>query len=289
MSRPADSDAFELYRQGLKLHRAKDYAGAVALLERAVAADGQMADAWEALGVLYDKLNRLDDAITATERFAALRPDEVMAHTNLSRFFQKKGMKERAEEEQGKARLIGWKQELAQGGGKEHELAQSAPPPGAAEAAPQLVSMIGGLGGSSAPTAAGALKAGATAPLAADGAALQKKIEQFEKLVAHNAADTLSRFTLGRAYLEAGRADDAARVLEETLALKPDFTAAYVLLGEAYEKAGKLARALKTWNKGVEIAQQKGDLHPRNQMQEHLKRVTGGPAGAESGGAIAVP
>jgi len=32
MSRPADSDAFELYRQGLRLHRAKDYAGAVALL-----------------------------------------------------------------------------------------------------------------------------------------------------------------------------------------------------------------------------------------------------------------
>ena len=112
MSRPADSDAFELYRQGLRLHRVKDYAGAVALFERVVAADKQMVDAWEALGVLYDKLNRLDDAIAATERFAALRPDEVMAHTNLSRFFQKKGMKERAEEEQGKVRLIGWKQEL---------------------------------------------------------------------------------------------------------------------------------------------------------------------------------
>ena len=105
--------------------------------------------------------------------------------------------------------------------------------------------MIGGLGE--------APKAGAPAPLAADRAALHKKIEQFEKLVAHSASDTLSRFTLGRAYLEAGRADDAARVLEETLALKTDFTAAYVLLGEAYEKAGKLARALKTWNKGVEI------------------------------------
>jgi tetratricopeptide (TPR) repeat protein len=289
MSRPADSDAFELYRQGLKLHRAKDYAGAIALLERAVAADGQMVDAWEALGVLYDKANRLDDAISATERFAALKPDEVMAHTNLSRFFQKKGMKERAEEEQGKARLLGWKQELAQGGAKENELSQAAAP-ASEEAAPQLVSMIGGLGGgSAAPTAAGALKAGAPPALAADGAALRKKIEQFEKLVAHNAADTLSRFTLGRAYLEAGRAEDAVRILEEALALKADFTAAYVLLGEAYEKAGKLARALKTWNKGIEIAQAKGDLHPRNQMQEHLKRLTGGPSNSDATGSTAVP
>jgi tetratricopeptide (TPR) repeat protein len=280
MSRPADSDAFELYRQGLRLHRGKDYAGAIALLERAVAADGQMVDAWEALGVLYDKVDRLDDAITATERFAALKPEEVMAHTNLSRFFQKKGMKERAEEEQGKARLLGWKQELAQGGAKENELSQAAAP-ASEEAAPQLVSMIGGLGEAS--------KRGAPAPLAADGAALQKKIEQFEKLVAHNASDTLSRFTLGRAYLEAGRAEDAVRILEEALALKADFTAAYVLLGEAYEKAGKLARALKTWNKGVEIAQQKGDLHPRNQMQEHLKRLTGGPSNSDATGSTAVP
>ncbi len=287
-TKPGADAAFDLYRQGLKLHRAKDYAGAIALLERAVAADPQLVDAWEALGVLYDKLNRLDDAIAATEKFAALKPDEVMAHTNLSRFFQKKGLKERAEEEQGKARLIGWKQELAQGGAKENELAQ-APPPGSQEPAPQLVSMIGGTASGAAPNASGALQSGAPAKLAADGAALQKKIEQFEKLVAHSATDTLSRFTLGRAYLEAGRAGDAARMLEETLALKADFTAAYVLLGEAYEKAGKLARALKTWNKGIELAQAKGDLHPRNQMQEHVKRLTGGPAGAETGGPIATP
>jgi tetratricopeptide (TPR) repeat protein len=273
-------DASDLYRQGLKLHRAKDYAGAIALLERAVAADPKLADAWEALGVLYDKQQRLDDAIAATQKLVALKPDEVMAHTNLSRFFMKKGMKEKAEEEQGKARLIGWKQELAEGGAnaKESELQQAAPK---SEEAPQLVSMLGGLG--AAPNSA-------AAPLAADPAALQRKITQFEALVAHNAEDALSRFTLGRAYLEAGRANDAVRVLEEALTIKPDLTAAYVVLGEAHEKAGRIARAIKTWNQGIELAQKKGDLHPRNQMQEHLKRVTGGPANAGAGGGpIAVP
>ena len=274
--------AFDLYRQGLRLHRAKDYDGAIKLLEQAVATDAALADAWEALGVLYDKQQRLDDAIAATEKFVALKPDEVMAHTNLSRFFMKKGLKEKAEEEQGKARLIGWKHELAEGGAKESELKQAE---AKSEEPPQLVSMIGGLGAPS----ASAVDTGASAPLAAGPAALQKKIDQFEKLVAHNAQDALSRFTLGRAYLEAGRPDDAVRILEEVLAIKPDFTAAYVILGEAHEKSGKLARALKTWNRGIELAQQKGDLHPRNQMQEHLKRLTGGPAGAESGTPIAAP
>jgi tetratricopeptide (TPR) repeat protein len=206
-------------------------------------------------------------------------------------------MKEKAEEEQGKARLIGWKQELAAGGGhaeggpRENELQQAAPK---SEEAPQLVSMIGGLGATpakpAAATAAGAVHAPAGASIAADPAALKKKIEQFERLVAHNGQDALSRFTLGRAYLEAGRANDAVRVLEEALTIKPDLTAAYVVLGEAHERSGRLARAIKTWNQGIELAQKRGDLHPRNQMQEHVKRVTGGPANAGAGGGpIAVP
>lgn len=264
--------AFDLYRAGLKLHRAKDYEGAVRSLEQAVAADATLADAWEALGVLYDKLGRVDDAITATQRLVALKPDEVMAHTNLSRFFMKKGLKEKAEEEQGKARLLGWKQELASGGGHGSELQQAAPAT-AEPTAPTLVSFLDG----SAPAAP------PPPPIdpAVAAAVLARKIGQFEKLIAHDANDVLSRFTLGRAYLEAGRAADAAAMLEQVLVLKPDYTAVYVVLGEAFEKAGKLARALKTWTRGIELAQAKGDLHPRNQMQEHLARLQATPPGGQ--------
>jgi len=254
--------AFDLYREGLKKHRAKDYEGAVQSLEQSVVADATLADAWEALGVLYDKLGRLDDAIRATEKLVALKPDEIMAHTNLSRFLMKKGNKERAEEEQGKARLLGWKQELAQGGAKENELQQAQ-----AAAEPQAPSIVSFLDAPASPPVK------PTAAPANANEALQKRIGQFEKLVAHNKEDVLSRFTLGRAYLEVNRYDDAVRTLEELLVLKPDYTAAYVLLGEACEKAGKLARAIKTYTRGIELAQQKGDLHPRNQMQEKLAKL----------------
>jgi len=267
--------AFELYRDGLKKHRAKDLPGAIAALEQAVAADATLADAWEALGVLYDKLGRGDDAIAATEKLVALKPDEIMAHTNLSRFFMKKGLKEKAEEEQGKARLLGWKQELAQGGAKESELAQSAPA-SAEPQAPSLVTMIGGLAGPGAPMAT-------NAPPRMDPGLLAKRIAQFEKLVAHNEQDVLSRFTLGRAYLEAGRPADAVLMLERVLEQKPDYTAVFVLLGLAYEKSGKLARALKTYTRGIELAQQKGDLHPRNEMQERLVLLTKAPPAGSPG------
>jgi len=262
--------AFDLYRDGLKRHRAKDYEGAVRLLEQAVALDATLADAWEALGVLHDKLGHVDLAIAATERWAALKPDEVMAHTNLSRFFMKKGMKEKAEEEQGKARLLGWKQELASGGGHGDTALQQAAPAAAEPAAPQLVSLVSGAassGGAPPP------------PPPPDPALLARKIAQFEALVAHNGDDLLSRFSLGRAYLDAGRFADAAAILETVVEKKPDYTAAYLPLGAAYEKAGKLARAIKSWTRGVEVAQQKGDLHPRNQMQEQLARLTQAPRG----------
>ena len=264
--------AFDLYRDGLKRHRAKDYEGAIRLLEQAVALDATLADAWEALGVLHDKLGRLDEAIAATQRWAELKPDEVMAHTNLSRFFMKKGMKEKAEEEQGKARLLGWKQELASGGAHAETALQQAAPAVAEPAAPQLVSLIAG-------AAAGDAAPHAPSPKAADPAALARRIAQFEALVGHNPDDLLSRFSLGRAYLEAGRFAAAAAMREALIERKPDYTAAFLPLGSAYEKAGKLARAIKSWTRGIEVAQQKGDLHPRNQMQEQLARLTHAPRG----------
>jgi len=61
--------AFDLCREGLKKHRAKDYAGAAKSIQQAVAAD----------------------AIAATEKLVAPKPDEVTAHANLSRFYTKKG------------------------------------------------------------------------------------------------------------------------------------------------------------------------------------------------------
>lgn len=212
--------------------------------------------------MLHDKLGHVDAAILATEKLVALKPDEVMAHTNLSRFYMKKGMKEKAEEEQGKARLLGWKQELSQGGAKDDGLQQAQP----AAAEPQPPSLVSFLDRPASP-------AHADAPPKMSDELLAKRIVQFEKLVEHNKSDVLSRFTLGRAYLEAKRPEDSIRILEELLQLKPDYTAAYVLLGEAYESAGKLARAIKTYTKGIELAQSKGDLHPRNQMQERMKAL----------------
>lgn len=255
--------AQSLYVQALRKHRAKDYAGAVLLLEQAVAQEPALGDAWEALGVLYEKCDRLDDAIRAMERLRSLQPDSIMAHTNLSRFYMKKGWTERAEEAQGQARLLSWKQDLA-----------SAP-------ATSDLSPVAGTEPAAAPVEISQLLSGAPAAPAApavDRLALERRIAQFQAVLSANPKDVMARLTLGKAYLQADRTEDAIRILEEALVLQGDYTAVYRVLGEAYERAGKLARAIKAYRRGIEIAEHKRDLDPRNEMQQRLARLVGGPS-----------
>jgi Flp pilus assembly protein TadD len=255
-------DARLLYFGALKKHRNKDYHGAIEDLREAVRLDETLADAWEALGVLYEKTDRLDEAIEATRKLVELQPDEVMGHTNLSRFYMKKGWTEKAEEEQGKARLLGWKQDLASGQTGGDDFAQA----GAGQDGPPAIATFLQPGQAPSPP---------TAPAPRDRETVLRKIAQFEKVAESNPDDVMSRFTLGKLHLEAEQPDRAAEVLEALLDLKSDYTAAFPLLGKAYERSGKLAKAIRLYQKGIELADAAGDLHPRNQMQERLAELTG--------------
>jgi len=98
-SKVAYERAVDLYGQG------KGEAATGALLE-IIQKTPDFYDAYETLGMMLYKQGRLDEAITWTQKLAALRPDYPMAHTNLSVFYMKKGMKEKAEEEKAQAMVI---------------------------------------------------------------------------------------------------------------------------------------------------------------------------------------
>jgi tetratricopeptide (TPR) repeat protein len=95
-----------LFREGMKSFRESRLDDAIAHLEKALEQEPGFIDGLEALGQFYFRAQRLDDAIRITQKFCELAPDAVMAHTNLSRLYQKKGMIQEAEEELAKARLL---------------------------------------------------------------------------------------------------------------------------------------------------------------------------------------
>ena len=98
-------------------------------------------------------------------------------------------------------------------------------------------------------------------------------LDQIERLIQMDPNDATLHFTLGQAYLEAGRFADAASALERAITLNPRYTAAYWPLGKALEGAGRLAEAPAAYERGVAVGEETGDVIPTRKMQARLNRL----------------
>ncbi|CAG0967250.1 putative Fe(2+)-trafficking protein [Phycisphaerales bacterium] len=117
-----------------------------------------------------------------------------------------------------------------------------------------------------------------------------QRIAQFETMVRPGADpdNDMAWFSLGRAYAEAGRHDDAARAFARCLEINPAMSKAYQLAGEAYIARGELSKASDILKRGYTTAFQRGDRMPMTAMGELLKKIGDEPpavaaAAAETG------
>ena len=99
------------------------------------------------------------------------------------------------------------------------------------------------------------------------------RITEFEEVAGLMPDDPVVRFGLAGAYLEADRADDAAREYREAIRLKPDYSAAHRGLGRALERAGHLDDARAAYRRGLEVAAQMGDLQTKKEIEVFLRRL----------------
>jgi tetratricopeptide (TPR) repeat protein len=63
----------------------------------------------------YQAKGDLDSAIALTKKFIEQAPEDILAFTNLSMFYQKKGMIQEAEAAGAEARRLDWKRQLKEG------------------------------------------------------------------------------------------------------------------------------------------------------------------------------
>src|SRR5690348_10570226 len=105
------------YYRALDLFAEGRHEDAIVAYRESVDTDPSFTEALHGLARAYQELGKLDEAIETSNRIAELDPDDVLAHTSLSILYQKKGMVPEAEAEGNKARVLGWKQQLKQGGG----------------------------------------------------------------------------------------------------------------------------------------------------------------------------
>ncbi len=105
----------EFYDQAVELYADEKYDEAIGLYRRALEIDPRYADAVHALALCYRATGDLDAAIEVTRRYLEQEPEDLLAFTNLSMFYQKKGMIKEAEAAGAEARRLDWKRQLKEG------------------------------------------------------------------------------------------------------------------------------------------------------------------------------
>ena len=100
------------YNQGMELFAQDKLDEAAAAYLRALEEDPVYADALHALAMTYAHQEKLDQAIEFGKKLIEATPDDELAYTSLSIFYQQKGMIAEAEQIAAKARMLGWKRQL---------------------------------------------------------------------------------------------------------------------------------------------------------------------------------
>ncbi|WP_300614886.1 tetratricopeptide repeat protein [Dokdonella sp.] len=83
----------------------------------------------------------------------------------------------------------------------------------------------------------------------------------------------LLRFSLGQALLGNGDAAGAAVALREAVGFDAHYSAAWKLLGRALADSGDEAGAVVAFERGIEVAQARGDVQAAKEMTVFLKRL----------------
>lgn len=111
-------------------------------------------------------------------------------------------------------------------------------------------------------------------------------IASLEALLARGQDGATLRYALASRYLAAGDAESACRHAEVAVALDPDYSAAWKLLGGARAKVDRPADAAAAYERGIAVAERCGDVQAAKEMRVFLKRLraAGAPPSGAPGG-----
>ena len=99
------------------------------------------------------------------------------------------------------------------------------------------------------------------------------QIETFEAMLARGQDSEMLRYTLGNAYFTAQDFSQAIVHLRKAVALKPDYSAAWRVLGRALAGAGQLTEARDAFDQGETVALRNGDKQTAKEINVFRKRV----------------
>jgi Fe-S cluster biosynthesis and repair protein YggX len=102
---------------------------------------------------------------------------------------------------------------------------------------------------------------------------INSRIEQFKKMAEADPENELGHYSLGRVYFDADMLPDAVASFERVVAINPKHSKVYQLLATALLKQNRRDAAIEKLTAGVKIADERGDIMPKNEMIKMLTEL----------------
>ncbi|ASJ71472.1 tetratricopeptide repeat protein [Granulosicoccus antarcticus] len=97
--------------------------------------------------------------------------------------------------------------------------------------------------------------------------------EMFEAMLARGQDNEMLRYTLGNAYFAESEFGKSIEHLQQAVLLKPDYSAAWRVLGRALAGDGQLQEAKSAFDQGEKVAEANGDIQAAKEINVFRKRV----------------
>jgi len=102
---------------------------------------------------------------------------------------------------------------------------------------------------------------------------MSPRIESLEKMLNGPRDGALLRFSLGNEYLKAGDPAKAADCFRHAVDRDANYSAAWKALGKALAEAGDHPAALAAYERGILVAESKGDIQAAKEMTVFARRI----------------
>ncbi|MDH5740821.1 MAG: tetratricopeptide repeat protein [Nitrospira sp.] len=85
------------------------------------------------------------------------------------------------------------------------------------------------------------------------------RIEPLKKVLAMDPNDDVAWFGLGKAYMDDGNFEEAAKSLRQCVTVKPTYSAAYLALAQSLQKLSRLDECRTVCATGIDVSTKNGD------------------------------
>ena len=111
---------------------------------------------------------------------------------------------------------------------------------------------------------------------------MNPRIESLEKMIGGPRDGALLRFSLGNEYLKAGDPAQAGKCFQEAVDRDSKYSAAWKALGKTLAEAGDKAGALAAYERGIAVAEARGDIQAAKEMKVFARRLLKAPGADEA-------